>query len=154
MSDEEKKIKPTSTKQGEAEARKLTPKEELFCQFYAGDRDFFGNGVQSYIEAYAIDITQKGAYNTARVSAHNLLTKPNIIKRINDILEDGVLNDIFVDKQLAFTISQHGDLRAKVSGIKEYNALKKRVDQKTDFGTQTLEALEGLTKAILNDKKV
>ena len=48
-------VKPT-TKSG----HKLTPQQELFCQLYAGDREFFGNGVQSYIEAYNVDTSKPG----------------------------------------------------------------------------------------------
>ena len=51
-----KKITRIITKSG----HKLTPQQELFCQLYAGDREFFGNGVQSYIEAYKVDTTKKG----------------------------------------------------------------------------------------------
>jgi hypothetical protein len=35
-----------------ASANKLNPKQEQFCQLYASDREFFGNGVESYIEVY------------------------------------------------------------------------------------------------------
>ncbi len=57
----------------------LTPKQERFCQLYASDRQFFGNGVQSYIEAYNIDVSKPGAYNSARSSSYENLTKPDIL---------------------------------------------------------------------------
>lgn len=106
---------------------KLNPQQELFCQYFASDREFFGNGVQSYIEAYDIDITKKGAYNAARVSAHNLLTKPNITKRIDELFEASGLNDTFVDKQIEKLIVQDADFGAKLSAIREYNALRNRI---------------------------
>ena len=31
---------------------KLSPQQERFCNLFASDQEFFGNGVQSYIEAY------------------------------------------------------------------------------------------------------
>ena|SRR5215203_294398 len=34
---------------------KLNPKQESFCKLYATDREFFGNGVESYIEVYNPD---------------------------------------------------------------------------------------------------
>jgi hypothetical protein len=44
-----KKVKTT-------ENPKLNPKQELFCELYATDREFFGNGVQSSIEAYDVSV--------------------------------------------------------------------------------------------------
>ena len=91
-----KKITRIITKSG----HKLTPQQELFCQLYAGDREFFGNGVQSYIEAYKVDTTKKGWYGTAKAGACENLTKPYILERIDEIFEAHGLNDQFVDKQL------------------------------------------------------
>ena len=105
----------------------LTLKQELFCTLFASDREFFGNGVQSYIEAYDIDINKRGKYEAALVSAHDLLIKPNIIARINEILEVAHLNDASVDKQLAFVIAQHAEFPSKVAAIKEYNKLRGRI---------------------------
>ena len=111
----------------------LTPKQELFCRIYASDREFFGNGVQSYIEAYGVDLDKKGAYLVARVEASKLLTKPNILKRIDEIFEGGGLNDLFVDKQLEKLITQDADFKSKLGAIKEYNTLKSRIQKKIDI---------------------
>lgn len=35
---------------------KLSPKEEKFCQLYVSDVEFYGNGTQSYIEAFNVEI--------------------------------------------------------------------------------------------------
>lgn len=113
--------------------KKLNPKQELFCQLYASDRDFFANGVQSYIEAYDINTSEPGAYNAAKSSAHDLLTKPYILARINEILEVEGLNDVFVDKQLGFLITQNADLSTKARAINEYNKLKSRITEKKDI---------------------
>lgn len=112
--------------------KSLNPKQELFCQLYASDREFFGNGTQSYIKAYDIDTTKKGSYAAARASACDLLTMPNINSRINELLESGGLNDNFVDKQLLFLINQNADLSTKRSAIAEYNKLKSRITEKTE----------------------
>lgn len=109
----------------------LTPKQDLFCKLYVS-RDFFANGTQAYIEAYDIDVKKPGAYNGARASASELLTNPNILKRINQIIELEGLNDAFVDKQLVLAITQNADLGAKVSAIREYNKLKTRITDKLD----------------------
>lgn len=112
--------------------RKLTLKQEKFCQLYAADEYFFGNATQAYIKAYGIDVKVPGRYAVAREGGATNLTKPNISKRINQLLEDIGLTDESVDKQLAFVIQQHGNLAAKVRGIAEYNKLKKRVDAPTN----------------------
>lgn len=109
---------------------KLKPKQRTFCEYFASDREFFGNGTQAYIEAYDIDITKKGAYAGARSSAYRLLTNADILAYIDSLLENAVLNDQFVDKQIAFLIAQSADFSAKISAIKEYNALKARITKK------------------------
>lgn len=113
----------------EKKKRKLRHRQELFCKLYASDREFFGNGVQSYAEAYNIDLLKKGAYGVAKVNASRLLTNANILDRINELM-DIVVNDIIVDKELAFTIIQKDNLHAKVAAIKEYNLLKERIKQR------------------------
>lgn len=119
--------KPTKKK---TEKPKLNPKQELFCKLFASDQEFFGNGVQAYAEAYDIDLSKQGGYSTARSNASRLLTNANILERINSLLEHGVLNDQFVDKQIAFLITQNAELSTKLGAIKEYNALKQRVTKK------------------------
>lgn len=107
----------------------LTVQEELFCNIYASDKELFGNGVQSYIEAFDITVGKgKGmmSYDTCKYMAHKLLTRPKILKRINEIYEGRGLNDAFVDKQLEKLITQDAEFRPKLGAIQEYNKLKKR----------------------------
>lgn len=130
--------------------RKLNPKQELFCKLYASDREFFGNGVQSYIEAYNIDLSQKGAYLSAKANANKLLTKDYILKRIDELFEAHGLNDTFVDKQLEKLIIQDADFKTKVSAIKEYNALKSRIKNNLDI-TSGGEPVTGI-QVVLSDK--
>ena len=115
---------------------KLNEKQELFCKLYATNREFFGNGVQAYIEAYDIHTSNPGAYNSARSSAYDLLTNPHILKRIDELLELGPLNDQTVDRELAFVIEQKADLSSKVAAIREYNKLKTRIIDKIDHTTK------------------
>jgi len=116
----------------------ITMKQEKFCKLYASDKEFFGNGVQSYITAFNIDITKKGAYNVAGVNARNLLKNPKILAYINDILEvENGFNDGNVDKQLAFIIAQNADFGSKLGAIKEYNALKSRIKQRIETTNTT-----------------
>lgn len=111
---------------------KLTPKQERFCQLYATEVEFFGNGVQAYIEAYDPSTSNKNWYKSACASASRLLTNVNICNRINEILEECGFNDVAVDKQLAFLMTQHMDFKAKLGAIKEYNKLKSRITDKLD----------------------
>lgn len=110
---------------------KLNPRQELFCQLYATDREFFGNGVQAYIEAYEPDQGKPNWYNTARSRASELLTSPNVLSRVDQLLELK-LNHQFVDKQMALLITQNADYKSKLGAIKEYNALKQRIVAKIE----------------------
>lgn len=114
----------------------LSPKQELFCQLYATESEFFGNGVQSYIEAYEPDQSKPNWYKSACSSASRLLTNVKVINRINAILEETGLNDAFIDKQLSFLITQHSDFTTKLGAIKEYNKLRQRITEKLDHTTK------------------
>ena len=127
----------------------------MFCQLYASDKEFFGNGVESYIEAYDLDVTEnKGVYSGARASASKLLTNTNILKRINELLELGILNDTFVDKQLAFLIGQNADLPTKRAAITEYNKLKSRITEKLESINKNMNITINITKTYDNEKKL
>lgn len=106
----------------------LTMKEEIFCRCYATTREFFGNGVQSYIEAYKPDMSKKGWYNVAKNMAYRLLTKGDVMKRINELLEPEGWNHGNMDKQLLFVANQYADLKSKIIAVREYNRVTKRVD--------------------------
>jgi hypothetical protein len=97
--------------------------------------EFYGNGTQSYLEAYSNRIGNNGGkpkvkigYLTAQVNAYKLLRKPEVIERINELLEAKGFSDENVDKQHLFLLNQFADLKTKLGAIAEYNKLKKRVD--------------------------
>lgn len=106
--------------------RGLTLKQELFCYLFAQSQDCFGNGTQSYIEAYKPKRVGNW-YNSAKASAYDNLTKPYIIERINDYLDLDGFNDANVDKQHNFLINQYADLKTKRAAIRDYNELKQRI---------------------------
>lgn len=112
---------------------RLNELQDKFCQLYAYS-EWRGNGVQSYAEAYDIDLTEKGAYASAKAAASRLLTNGNVLSYIRQLYECVDLNDTVVDNELAFVIKQNADFGSKVAAIKEYNALKNRVKTKTDEG--------------------
>lgn len=107
---------------------KLTAKQEQFCLLYATTEDFFGNGVRAYAEAFKLDLSKKGKYETAKTNAWRLLTNADILYKINQLLEDRNLNSAFVDKQLYFLIAQSKDYHVKLRAVQEYNKLKGRYD--------------------------
>lgn len=121
MAEEEKK-----------EKTELNERQEQFCQLYATDREFFGNGVQTYIEVYDPDQTKPNWYATACVSASQILSNVKVSTRINEILEETGFNDVAIDKQLSFLIHQHSDFKSKLGAIQEYNKLKARITAKID----------------------
>ncbi len=103
------------------------PNWEAFCRLYATGTEFFGNGTQSYIEAFPRKEGQRPmSALAARAMASRLLTNANILARINALL-DLHLNNEIVDKNLGIVVLQNADFKAKVAAIKEYNQLKRRV---------------------------
>jgi len=126
---------------------KLTEKQIRFCITYVS-KDFFANGTESYAEAYGIDLTRPNTYNTCKVNASKMLTNTNILEYINELLDLSGLNDQFVDKQLTFVITQNADMGSKVAAIREYNKLKKRIDNKLNLGLE-----DGITEVNINIKK-
>ncbi len=111
----------------------VNDRQERFCQFYATEREFFGNGVESYLEVYDIDKSKPNWYKTACSAASQLLRNIKVCARINELLEEVNLNDMFVDKQLGFLITQHADFTNKLGAIREYNKLKQRITERTDI---------------------
>lgn len=115
---------------------KLNPNQRLFCELYAGEGKWFGNATRAYIIAYKIDLpvdieyknllpTQISEYNTASSAAVQLLRNIKVQKKCNELL-DALIKDEIVDRELAKVIMQNDELPAKVSAIKEYNAVRKR----------------------------
>jgi hypothetical protein len=109
---------------------KLNPEQELFCELYATDREFFGNGVQSYIEAYDIDVGHgegKTTYETCRARASQLLSNINVLARIDALLELGPLSTQNADKTLAFWMTQRAHPETSMNAVKEFNKLRGRI---------------------------
>jgi hypothetical protein len=140
----------------------LTRDEERFCRVYVSATEFYGNGTQSYIEAYDVMVVKgtrekiekgkrkKMTYEAIRVAASKLLTNNNILTRINELLEDGGFNDEFIDKQLKFLITQSAEPRVKLGAIQEFNKLKQRIHEKSTLVHQF--ANEDMTDAELMER--
>ncbi len=116
--------------------------QENFAQLFISETEFFGNGTQAYIEAYNVDTSKPNFYRAAQSNASRLLRNSIVLARVNFLLENKLgLNDHFVDKQLAFLITQSGDMRTKLAAIREYNALKGRIKTKIEHSfTETTDS--------------
>lgn len=114
---------------------KLNVQQIEFCQLFTDyNIELFGNGARCYLAVYGAEYFRKNRermeYSVAASAASRLLTNVKIIAYINTLLEEGGFNDVNIDKQLLFIINQNGDLRAKLGGIREFNNLRKRVDNR------------------------
>lgn len=114
-------------------SKTLNPKQEKFCQLYATETEFFGNGTQAYIEAYEPDMSKPNWYKTAQAASSRLLSNVMVCNRITELLGDLGFNDQHVDKQLAFLLVQQADFKTKLGAIKEYNKLKQRITDKSEI---------------------
>ncbi len=122
---------------------KLTLKRSRFCKLYTSATEFFGNGVQSYAEAYSIDLTNKSGYTVAQSNAYRLLRNAEILVYMNKLLDDMGLNDAHVDKQLAFLITQNAELSVKMSAIREFNKLRQRIVEKSKVQSEITVVIKG-----------
>src|SRR3990167_982426 len=105
-----------------------------FAKLYATDAEFFGNGVQSYIEIYEPNKNKPNWYKSVCSSASRLLSSVKVVERINELLAETGFNEAFIDKQLSFLITQHADFPTKLGAIKEFNKLKGRITEKSLVG--------------------
>lgn len=104
--------------------------QELFCKLYTSDKEFYGNGVQSYIEAYKPDQSKPNWYKSACAGASRLLSNVKVCEKIGQLLENQGLSSEFVDKQLLFLITQQVDFKTKITAIREFNRIRGRVEDK------------------------
>lgn len=103
--------------------------QEMFCQYFISETEFYGNGIQSYARAYDVQITPFN-YDMIKARCARLLMTPVVIKRISDLLTEDGFNDQHADKHLLFLMTQNMDMRSKLGAIREYNKLKSRVESK------------------------
>ena len=132
--------KSAATKKAEQEQELENARQEVFCRFYAQNNELFGNGTNSYAEAYGYDLESlskediydatpdedgnimqgeiieespyKKACNVCAVEASKLLRKPKIQERIT-VLRNEWLTDATVDGELASVIQQNVKLERK-----------------------------------------
>lgn len=153
--------KPNESKIG----RKLTPKQELFCQLYVNNKLLFGNATLCYAQAYAYkldslsteaiyreefdeeteqaknikvdDSPYDKAYRVCQVTSSQLLSNPIINDRINDLLYE-MMSEKNVDTELTWLMNQRTELGPKVQAIREFNKLKGRIKGKGELEIKSL----------------
>lgn len=127
----------------------LTEKQKRFCEIYVS-KEFFANGVQSYMEAYSL---KPDKYYSAKENASRLLTNVDILLYINHLMDLSGLNDEFVDKQITMLITQNADFGSKLGAIKEYNRLRQRIiDKQQSEVTHKFEGFGFLPNGTTNTK--
>ena len=97
-----------------------------------------------------IDISKrkKRAMNTAAVMATEYLRKPNIAKRIDEILEERAFNDNAVKREHFKLVANSKD-EVKIRAIDSYYKLKGKFVEKIDHTTLG-EKIEGINYIIPN----
>ena len=109
---------------GHVISKKLNEKQELFCKLYATDKEFFGDGLETYIEVYQPDETKPNWRKSASASVSRMLINISLIERINELLDENGFNDLQVKKQHSFLITQHADLGVKQRAVSDFYKLK------------------------------
>lgn len=135
---------------------KLTPKEELFCRYYALGADTFGNATLSYVYAYGMQDkiprkdysgkfeTGSKEYRVCKTEGNRILTKPDIDAHITNLLNE-FNHDKVADGELIYVLKQRKDLASKITAVREYNRLKKRGAKEEDGPTKIEIQIKGFT---------
>ena len=133
------------------------PKQELFCQIYAGvtTKNLFGNATQSYLQSHGgqreIDELEKkiptrntdeetrvmteaqkritSIKNAARANAARLIANDSISARCGYLI-NRFLDPEIADREMAYVIAQREDLHAKVSAYTAVAKVKNRLNNK------------------------
>jgi hypothetical protein len=127
---------------------KLSIKQKLFCQFYV---ETLGNGTEAVIKAGYV-LTKGGEVNRnlAKSIASENLTKPDIQKYIDELLEASGFNDDLVKLQHLNLISQSENLSVKAKAIDMYYKLSGKYSptkvEETNPGLEA--ALERINKLL------
>ena len=109
-------------------------KEKKFCHYFAvpeinGKKNpYFGKPEIAFQEATGLDDLK-----ACKKEANELLKEEYILRYLKKIIKVQELNDLNVDKELAFLVGQYADLPTKLGAIREYNKLKGRVAEKAEM---------------------
>lgn len=145
--------------------RGLTVQQELFVHFYTINDELRGNATLSYAEAYEYKLdelsnedaiygeydektgegkgkllepsTRAKAINVCAASSSKLLRNSKIQDRKVELLNT-LLRDDYVDSQMVRWIQDDTEPATSIAAIREYNKLKKRVDDSPNTGPITI----------------
>lgn len=110
----------------------LTPKQKLFCTYYASHEELLWNGVRSYAKAYEIDEQKlQTKYKAVQTCADRLLSNVVVCRYINSLLDLKYSNE-FLDSQLWLLAIQNADRKVKLEAIKEINKVRQRITDKSE----------------------
>lgn len=107
----------------------LSPKEEMFCQYYAKSGVAFGNARLAYAIAFNKPFTTNAQKSVCDTLSQRLFRKVLVCDLIEKLLNEKI-DDEIVDKELSKVIRQSENLHAKVSAISEYNKVRGRITEK------------------------
>lgn len=130
---------------------KLTPKQEMFCQYYCCNEETRFNATWSYAYAYWYDlegadtevIRDKLTWEVIKKSerlrlegicaacSNAMLRNSKIQARFTELFNE-LKKDHIVDREMMKLILQNDDNKAKQDMIKEYNKLMKRITDKIE----------------------
>lgn len=159
------------------EDKEVTLKQEIFCQSWV---DSIGNGTQSALIAFDIigkelldaedppkpkdkesikeweeeikllRLEKKRIFNVAGAMATECLRKPNVIKRIDEILEERGFNDDSVKREHFKLIKSSKD-EVRMRAIDSYYKLKGKITDKFDHTTNGKELPQPLLYGLLDN---
>lgn len=107
----------------------LSPKDEMFCQYYCKSGISFGNARRSYALAFSKECQTEKQKKVCDVLSLRLLGKVIVHTRCQVLLNEKISDDV-LDKELAKVIQQDENLHAKVSAISEANKVRGRITEK------------------------
>ena len=105
----------------------MTPKQELFCRYYATNEvNTRGNATRSYLEAYKDEENNDLTEESAGTCGWRLLRNVEIQNYLKDLWKKTGLSDEEVDAELAGLVRQNEDKNVKLGSIREYNKIRER----------------------------
>lgn len=115
-------------------------KHELFCQKFCEMWSiYFWHGTESYIFAYWMDPNNRNHRQTANSCSSQIMRRPEVVKRIDQLLEQWGLTDQVADQEMLFVMKQKRDLPSKVAAIREYNKLRQRIIEKQKIDIEVVD---------------
>lgn len=122
-------MKTVRTEKAKQLERKMLPQEIAFGMLYCHGTKM-GNGVRCYEQAFNHPIINKIDFQACASRSRSLLRQSKIMLYITELMSTYVLNAVVVDQQLKFIIMQNSDLGVKLGGIREFNKLNNRIQDK------------------------